>query len=172
MANGLILQAEICLRLDELSYFCISLPSRLGFSGGGEPVRGRLATRGQAQCKRSSAFGVVVARYLSAMILNHAVYRAEPQTGALANRLGCVKRIEHPMRFFNAGAVIGKLHHHFQALRASAPPQPSSARLFECIQPIFGDLDEGMEQLMAVAPNFRQVRFHQSFNADLLIATL
>ena len=60
--------------------------------------------RGQANLKRGSAFGPVVAGDLSLVVLDHAVGRAESETGAFADRLGGVERIEDALGIAQAGA--------------------------------------------------------------------
>src|SRR5208337_626183 len=71
---------------------------------------------GKSNFKHGTAFGPVVASDLSLMVLNNAVSGTESETGAFADRLGGVERIEDALRIAQARAGIGELHDHFVGL--------------------------------------------------------
>src|SRR6266446_4245302 len=106
------------------------------------------------------------------MILHHAVHGAQSQARALADGLCSIERIEDAMRLFYAGPAVGKLHQHFSRMKLGADAKQTSACLLQRIQSVFDDLNERLEQLVAVAPDPREARLNHSFDANLLIVAL
>jgi len=138
----------------------------------GQRLRTALARDRQAEHKGGAAFGIILTGNLSPMILHDTVGGAQSQASAFADRLGGVERIEDAMRLFDARAAIGKMNHHVCSLRVGADPKQSSAGFLQGIQGIFDDLNEYLEQLMAVPPHSWQVRFERSLDTYFLIVPL
>ena len=89
---------------------------------------------GQVQHEHRSALRLIVAGNLAAMILYYSIDCAQAQACALADWLGRIKRVEHPMRFSYARSVVRELDHHFLSLKASADLKHSAARFFESLE--------------------------------------
>src|ERR1700716_98073 len=68
---------------------------------------------GEADFKRRSAFGAVVAGDLPLVILDYSVGGAEPETGPFADRLRGIERIEDALGIAQAGAGVGELDDNF-----------------------------------------------------------
>lgn len=130
------------------------------------------ARHGQAEHENRATLWFVLARDLSVMILHDAIHGAQSQPRAFADGLCSIERIEHAMRLFYARPAIGKLHRYIFSRMLCADLKQPSACFLERIQSIFDDLDEGLEQLVAVAPDFRKVRLDQGFDVDFLIVPL
>src|SRR6476661_7524338 len=92
--------------------------------------------------KNSAALLPVVAEYLSGVLLNDAETNAQPEAGALADRLRGVKRIEHAAGILDARPGVGEKHNHVSA-----------------IADIVDDVEEHLHELVAVTPHTGQNRF-------------
>ena len=101
------------------------------------------------------------------VILHHPIDGAQSQACAFADGLGGIERIEYAMRLFNARAAIGKLQHNLLAANLGTDPDQAAANVLHRVQRVLDNLDECLEQLAAIAPDFRQVGCEGGFGCEL-----
>src|ERR1700722_21033039 len=126
----------------------------------------------QTQNEDCATLRFILAGNLPMMLLHYSVHCAQSQAGAFADRLGGIKGIEHSIRLFYSWPTIGKLHYHFSTVDLSADPEQSSASVFQRVQRVLNDLDECLEQLVTVPPNFSQAQLPGRFGAEFFIVGL
>src|SRR5208282_6007200 len=105
----------------------------------------------EANFKNGAAFGPVVASDLPLVVLNYAVGGAESETGAFANRLGGVERIEAALGIAQAGAGVGELHDHFVVLAPETYLETPASGFLQCVHRVFDNLKKGLQELVGVA---------------------
>src|SRR5579862_4481473 len=130
------------------------------------------AGRRQAQDENCSALGLVVTCDLAAMVLHDSVDGAEAEAGAFTDGLGRVKGVKDAVRFFDAGAAVAELDDDVIALLSGGDLKQASPALFEGIDGVFENLDEGLEELVAIPPNLRQAGLDRSLDTDVVFVRL
>src|ERR1019366_7767129 len=101
--------------------------------------------------KQRTAFPLVLAGNLAAMILNHSVYRAQAQARTFSDRLGGVEGIEDPLRLPNPPPRIGKKKNGLFVLTLCGNFQGPSACFFQRVHRVLDDLDKRLEQSVGIA---------------------
>src|ERR1700687_356488 len=87
------------------------------------PFTGSPGYAGGEHDRKTCAVRIRVARAnLSAVLLHNAVADAQPESGALADTLGGIERIEHAPRLGCSRSTVLNFHHHAVISRRGANP--------------------------------------------------
>ncbi len=121
----------------------------------------------ESHYEQRPAFAFVLAGDLAAVILNHAIHRAQPEPRTFSHRLGGIERIENPLRFANPRPSIRKLQHGLFALALCGNFQGPPPVLFQCVHGVLDDLDKRLKQLVGVALHPRRIGVDGQAYADV-----
>src|SRR5208282_530162 len=119
----------------------------------------------QPHFNHRTAFGGVMRRNITAVLLHNSVADAEAKPGALANILGGIKRIENSLGVLDSGPVIGKLRGHKAVVARNANPQlPRATRFQNGVYCVVDDVQKDLLDLMGVGDHhgglWSQLFFH------------
>src|SRR5713101_10014533 len=142
------------------------------FFRSGVAEREKSGDRRERNAEAGAAFRPVETGDLPAVLLDQSVANAQTEPGALAHRLGGVKRIEHQLRLLYAGARIAELDHYIRALAHRANGQHAAAHFFHRIHGVADDVEENLQQLIGVAANAGQDGFGLQFDPDVFAAEI
>src|SRR5713101_2173263 len=142
-----------------------------GFCRSGVAEREKIGDRRERNAEAGAAFRPVETGDLPGVLLDQSVANAQTEPGALAHRLGGVKRIEHQLRLLYAGARIAELDHYIRALAHRANGQ-HAAHFLHRIHGVADDVEENLQQLIGVAANAGQDGFGLQFDPDVFAAEI
>ena len=87
----------------------------------------------EAKFENRSTFRPVLTADLSMVVLDDTISDAQSEAHAFPDSLGRIERIENTLRVPDAGAGIGKLHHHLVTFLDHADRKGPSAHLFQSV---------------------------------------
>src|SRR5258708_270244 len=102
------------------------------------------------------------------MLLNNSVAGTQSQTGAVADRLGGVKRVENAIGLANTGATIDEIQHQLPSIAAQAQVERATALIVQRLNCIFRDVRKDLEQPVRISPDSGKAGLKVGLNANIL----
>src|SRR6266478_638186 len=123
--------------------------------------------RRQLHPKNPAALLRVIAKNLSGVLLQDAEADAQAETRAFADRFRSVKGVEHALRVLDPRSRVGKQDHYIAAIAYGLDGQHSALARVHGVNSIVDDVEEHLQQLIAVSAHAWQHGFQLHLDARL-----
>src|SRR4029077_8358897 len=123
--------------------------------------------RRQLHAKNRSALLRVIAKNLSGVFLQDSEADAQAEARAFADRFGSVKRVEHALRVLDARSRVGEQDHDIAAIAYGLDGQHSALACVHRVNRVVDDVEEYLQQLIAISAYARQHGFQLQLDARL-----